>query len=148
VSLALVIRQIAHGSPDYWQSVELRRTVLRRPLGREFSVDELAAEDQSQHLACYQGEQLVGCLVLRPLGGGDVQMRQVAVRPDRQRQGIGQALVAHGEALARQLGFRRIMLHARDTAVPFYQKLGYARRGDVFQELAIPHWEMEKHLPP
>ena len=81
-----------------------------------------------------------------PLADGDVQMRQVAVVPDLQGQGIGKALVEHSEALARRLGFRRLVLHARETAVPFYEKLGYAKLGDGFVEVTIPHWAMEKRL--
>ena len=73
-------------------------------------------------------------------------MRQLAVVPDLQRQGIGKALVEYSEALARQNGYRRMILHARETAVAFYEKLGYSRFGDQFEEVTIPHWAMEKQL--
>ena len=102
-----LIREIEHGSLAYWATVELRDSILRKPLGLQFSAEELDAEKDSHHLACYRGERLIGCRVLRPMAGGDVQMRQVAVVPDLQGQGIGTAIVEHSEALARGLGFRR-----------------------------------------
>ena len=73
-------------------------------------------------------------------------MKQVAVLPDLQGQGVGKALVQYSEALARRLGFTRMVLHARETAVPFYEKLGYSRFGERFQEVTIPHWAMDKGL--
>ena len=75
-------------------------------------------------------------------------MRQVAVVSDLQGQGIGRALVEYSEALARKLGFRRMVLHARETAVAFYKKLGYLRIGGRFEEVTIPHWAMTKQLAP
>jgi ribosomal protein S18 acetylase RimI-like enzyme len=141
-----IICEIAHDSPEYWATVDLRDSVLRKPLGLRFSTEELDAEKTSHHVACYCGERLLACLVLRPLAKGDVQMRQVAVVPELQRQGVGRALVAYSEALARKLGYRRMILHARETAVGFYEKLGYSRVGDRFEEVTIAHWAMEKSL--
>jgi len=141
-----IIREVEHGSLEYLATVDLRDSILRKPLGLQFSAEELGAEKDSHHLACYRGDRLVGCLVLQPLRGREVRMKQVAVVPDLQGQGIGKALVEYSEAMANRLGFRRMILHARETAVPFYERLGYARFGDRFEEVTIPHWAMEKSL--
>lgn len=140
------IREVVHGSPEYWATVELRDSILRKPLGLHFSAEELEAERNSCHIAFYRGDRLAACVVLRPREGGDVQMRQVAVVPDLQRRGIGRALVEYSEAWARNAGYRRMILHARETAVAFYEHLGYAKLGDRFEEVTIPHWAMEKRL--
>jgi len=137
---------VAHGTTAYLDTVELRNAVLRRPLGLELTPGEMARETDSLHLACYVGEQLAGCLVLRPVSATVVQMRQVAVAPERQRQGIGTALVAFAEAVAREHGYTEMMLHARASAVPFYLRLGYVERGEPFVEVTIPHREMAKVL--
>jgi ribosomal protein S18 acetylase RimI-like enzyme len=144
VNERLVIREVVHGSAAYRATVELRLSMLRAPLGLHFSAEELAAEKESHHLACYCGARLVGCLVLRPLGDSAAQMRQVAVVADLQGQGIGTALVRQCEELADKMGYRSIILHARDTAVAFYERLGYEKAGDRFLEVTIPHWAMEK----
>jgi ribosomal protein S18 acetylase RimI-like enzyme len=140
------IRKVAHGSSEYWATVELRGLILRQPLGLHFEPEELAAERDSRHVACYRDGRLAGCLVLRPLADGDVQMRQVAVAFEFQGKGIGRAMVEYSEALAREWGYCRMVLHARETAVLFYEKLGYSRIGSRFVEVTIPHWEMEKRL--
>lgn len=145
---ALMVREIQHGSPEYRETVGLRDAILRKPLGLAFSAAELEAEQDSHHLAGYCGGLLVACLVLRPLADGQVQMRQVAVAAGWQGRGLGRALVDYAEDLARRLGFGRMVLHARQTAVPFYEKLGYGCLGGAFQEVGIEHWAMEKRLTP
>jgi GNAT superfamily N-acetyltransferase len=142
----LEIRQIAHGSPEYWATVELRDAVLRQPLGLRFTPEQLQAESGSHHFACYRDDRLAACLVLRPRDDGDIQMRQVAVAPDLQRQGIGKNLVEYAETWARSAGYRRMVLHAREMAVPFYEALGYRKHGEPFPEVTLPHWAIDKRL--
>jgi predicted GNAT family N-acyltransferase len=37
-------------------------------------------------------------------------------------------------------------MHARKTAVGFYEKFGYQVSGNVFEEVTLPHFVMEKDL--
>lgn len=50
------------------------------------------------------------------------------VEPDARRQGIGTALMRHGESWARNQGFRELGLHvfqSNQTAIALYRRLGY-----------------------
>ena len=141
------ICQIEFGTPEYDEAVDLRYRVLRRPLGLEFTAEQLAAEYADFHLAAFNATgRLIGYLNLTPAEQEKVKMRQVAVEPQVQGQGVGKALVAASEALAKRHGFKKMTLHARETAIPFYQKLGYKIVGDRFEEVCIPHFKMEKNL--
>ena len=142
----LCLRWIDHLSPAYALAVALRSEILRKPLGLEFTEAQLASEVDSLHLTCWDGEVLVGTLLLTPREEGAVQMRQVAVDGRRQGAGIGRLLVEESEAEARRRGFTRMLLHARDTAIGFYEKLDYHRVGVPFTEVGILHQEMEKSL--
>ena len=141
-----VVSQVDHQSPAYRECVALRLAVLRTPLGLSFTEEELARESSDVHLACHEGGKLIGCLVIVPLGEGVIKMRQVAVSPELQGQGIGRLLVEAAEGIARSRGFIRMTLHARTTAVPFYERLGYEKVGEEFEEVTVPHWEMLKSL--
>ena len=141
-----IIFEADHDSPEYWATVDLRSSILRKPIDLQYLPGELEDEKNARHIVCYRGDNLVGCLMLSPREGGDIQMRQVAVVPELQRQGIGRALVEYSEAWARNVGYRRMILHARETAVAFYESLGYSRVGDRFVEVTIHHWAMEKRL--
>ena len=141
-----VLLRVLHGSAAYNASVALRNDVLRKPLGLELTNGELEQERSDYHLVCQDDGELVGCLVLVPQSNNEVKMRQVAVSPQARGQGIGRALTRFAEAFAGGLGFERVTLHARSTAVPFYEKLGYERVGEEFEEVTIPHWSMQKTL--
>lgn len=141
------IFQIEFGTPEYDAAVRLRYDVLRRPLGLNFSPEQLAAEHDQIHLAAFdERSELIGYLNLTPLGERQVKMRQVAVAEVWQGKGVGQALVKASETIAQNLGFEKMTLHARETAVPFYQKLQYDTVGERFEEVTIPHFCMEKML--
>jgi ribosomal protein S18 acetylase RimI-like enzyme len=149
-ALMLRILEIAHRSPAYERAVRLREAVLRRPLGLAFTAQELADEARSHHIVALEddGEDedgaCVGCLVLRPIDDGVVRMRQVAVRPDRRRQGIGRALVGFAERSARARGYREVVAHVREPVIPFYASLGYELTGSRFIEVTLPHFPMRK----
>jgi predicted GNAT family N-acyltransferase len=138
--------EVEHGSEDYWATVELRRKVLRVPLGLDFTREELAREQSDYHLVCGDDRGIVACLVLTSVGDDVVRIRQVAVTPPRQGQGIGGALTLFAEDFARMKGFKTVILHARAMVTSFYEKLGYERVGEEFEEVTIPHWEMRKKL--
>jgi len=146
VSAAVLIRQIKFGSDEYGSEVQLRYENLRKPLGLEFSREELDKEQDFFHFGAFDGAELIGCLVLVPLSQTEINMRQVAVIPDRQGQGIGKRLVQAAEEYAREKGFEWMKLHARETAVPFYLSLGYEIYSDPFFEVTIPHRSMRKRL--
>jgi GNAT superfamily N-acetyltransferase len=143
----MYILQIEFGTPAFDEAVQLRYEVLRRPLGLEYTPEQLAAEYDQIHLAAYSDSGiLLGYLNLSPVDAQIVKMRQVAVGADWQKKGVGKAMVAASEALALHLGFAHMVLHARETAVPFYKTLEYNMVGDRFEEVGIPHYRMEKAL--
>lgn len=145
-----VIRLIEHGSDDYREMVRLRDDILRRPLGLHFTETYLRQEVHDLLIGCFSDDgaapELLGCCVLSPVDEELVQLRQMAVREDLQKGGIGSQLMAFAEAEARRNGFTTMMMHARKTAAAFYERLGYAVLGDEFLEVGIPHFEMRKAL--
>lgn len=140
------LKTIVHGSPEYEAEVALRASILRQPLGLTFSADELATEAGSHHIGCYVDGELVGCLVLQPIDARQIQMRQVAVGESVKGRGIGRMMVEFSEDFARKHGFEEMTLHARETAIPFYERLGYTKLGDRFTEQTIPHRAMVRSL--
>lgn len=143
---AFQLSEIQYGSRDYAAAFALREEVLRRPLGISLNDETLAQERDYFHLVCHLDGELVGCLVLLPKEERTIGMRQVAVAPHLQGLGIGRALVEYAERFARERGFTLMKLHARESAIPFYEKLGYECVGEPFIQVTIPHLEMRKQL--
>ena len=143
----MYVIEIEFATPEYDDAVRLRYEVLRKPLGLEYTPEQLAAEYNNHHLVAYANNgELLGYLNLTPSDGGTIKMRQVAVAPHAQGVGVGRKLVEASEVLARRLGYQTMVLHARETAVAFYRKLDYKVVGERFEEVTIPHFFMEKIL--
>jgi predicted GNAT family N-acyltransferase len=141
-----ILKRIQRNDPEYGQVWALREEVLRKPLGLSLRDEDLSGEDAEITIAALQDNAVKGCVMLRPVSPEALKLRQMAVSPDCQGQGLGAALIREAEAFAKQQRFRRITLHARITAVAFYERFGYTRAGDVFSEVGIPHLLMQKHL--
>ena len=143
-----VFRKISHGSEDYRHACELREAVLRRPLGLAFAPEELRAESAQLHFGLFGEEALLASLTAVPLSVHEVKLRQMAVRPETQGQGLGRSIMEQTEAELVRLGYTHAWLHARAEAVGFYTRLGYQAAGREFLELGIRHQRMEKNLCP
>ena len=137
---------VGHGTPKYLETVKLRQAVLRTPLGLTYSDADLATEANQLHLVGFMGSEPVACALLQWTVPGVAKMRQVAVRQDLQGQGLGKCLVKTFEKEAGRRGARKIVLHARQTAVAFYRSLNYEAKGGIFEEIGIPHQKMVKLL--
>ena len=142
----MALKIIDHGTKEYEQMVKLRDDILRKPLGLGFSPEELENEKHNLLMGAYEDEQMLGCCMLVEEEPETVRLRQMAVLNDLQGKGIGKALMQFAENLARDRGYKKITMHARKNALGFYEKMGYKKVGEEFQEITIPHYVMEKEL--
>lgn len=141
------IREIFFRSEQYRATLQLRREILRFPLNLDYSLSDLAPDQADHHLAAVdKNGALIGCVILAHVSPSIMKMRQLAVTVSRQGQGIGLALVKSAELWALKHGYTRFTLNARESAVPFYTRLGYDKIGDRFIEVSIPHIRMQKDL--
>jgi len=128
---------------------ELRNEVLRIPVGLNLFDENLSLEKQQMHFGLFDHCRcLVACVIAVPVSSSEAKIRQMAVDGEHQGKGHGRNLIDCIENhLARQ-GFIRLFMHARLAAAGFYEKLGYAKVGQEFIEVGIPHIRMEKTIHP
>lgn len=142
----MALKQIDHGTKEYQQMVKLRNEILRQPLGLSFTPDELAKEKEDILIGAFDEEDMLACCMLTKAGNDSLRLRQMAVQNNLQGKGIGASMMNFAEILTRDKGYKKIIMHARETATGFYEKLGYNVVGDKFTEVTIPHYVMEKKL--
>ena len=140
------VLEIVHGSSEYERECVLRDKLLRAPLGLSLYDEDLAAEAAYHHFGifCSKSTDCVACLVAVPFDGGLLQFKQMVVREDWQRKGVGSRLLGEAEARLVGYGASGYYLHARESAIGFYRKQGYEPVGESFDEVTIPHVRMEK----
>src|SRR5882672_4411501 len=142
----MALKQIDYGSPEYEMMLKLRNDLLRKPLGLSFDPKELEKEKDDVLIGAFEDDRMLGCCLLTRVDEKTVRLRQMAVPNNLQGKGIGRALMIFAENIARDMGYRILIMHARKTALGFYKKLGYNAKGEEFVEVTIPHFVMEKLL--
>lgn len=142
----MALKQIDHGSKEYQQMVKLRNDILRQPLGLSFDPDELAREKEDILIGAFDDDEMLACCLLTKMDEKCLRLRQMAVQNNLQGKGIGASMMNFAEIVARDKGYKKLIMHARKTVLGFYEKLGYKVVGDEFIEVTIPHFVMEKNL--
>jgi GNAT superfamily N-acetyltransferase len=116
----------------------VRHPVLRagKPMKAcRFDGDDL---DTTRHFGIYVGETLAGVASLFQHSNpkfnnqAQFQLRGMAVLDNHRKKGLGDALVRTAERSAKSRGGELIWFNARIAAVPFYEKLGYQKIGEMF----------------
>lgn len=105
--------------------------------------DEWDTDDAvSVHALARLNREPVGTGRLNPTG----KIGRIAVIAGLRGLGIGAMITRRLLEEAHRRGIREPYLHSQLQAVPFYEKLGFASEGDVFDEAGIPHVRMKHAL--
>jgi len=133
-------------SKYYEEVLKIRQDVLRTPLGLTLSQEDIE-DDGNQHIIiALENEKVVGCLFVKIVSQDKVKFRQMAIAEKYQHQGIGKSIIHFAEDFCILNQHKKIELHARKTAIDFYQKQHFQLLGEVFYEVGISHIKMVKHI--
>ena len=116
----------------------IRREVFVREQGIPESAEWDPEDATSVHVLATLNRDPVGTGRLNRAG----KIGRIAVLAGLRGRGIGTQILRRLLDEARRLGIREPCLHAQVQAVPFYEKLGFARKGGEFDEAGIPHVRM------
>lgn len=109
-----------------WESYyDLRYRILREPWNQPPGSERNEGDDSAIHVAYFENGKIFGVARLDLMVDDIGQIRFMAVETSKQGKGIGEKLMLHLEELAFLNGRKKIILHAREIAIGFYQKLGY-----------------------
>lgn len=90
-----------------------------------------AAVPRAAFLVARHGGQPVGCGALRPTEDAEIgEIKRMYVAPAARRRGVALAILRRLEELAREYGYRRIVLETGDRqleAIRLYERAGYRR---------------------
>ena len=135
------------------QTWPIRNEILRPGLPVstcQFEEDKLSG---ATHFGSYLENDLTGIVSVYQINPAHVtegscwQFRAMATRENVRGLGHGKALIDAMEAYLTEQGADLSWCNARDSAHGFYEKLGYASVGEMFEIPGVgPHWLMHKSM--
>ncbi len=125
--------------PDDAETLQaLRAEVFISEQGVPQDIEWDGRDAQAEHIIAEVEAEAVGCGRLLP----DGRIGRLAVRRAFRGQGIGRQILDEILLLARRRGERSVYLHAQADALAFYERAGFASRGERFEEAGIEHVDM------
>lgn len=155
MSEAVVVRAVG-SAEDRAAAYAVRHEVfvVEQGVPADLELDDL--DDTADHVVAYVGGRAVGAgrLVVEPAGfagtdpalGPVGHLGRLAVRREGRGTGLGVRLVRAVEERAVVHGLRPVVLGAQTHAIGFYERLGYAAYGEVFDDAGLPHRWMRRLL--
>jgi predicted GNAT family N-acyltransferase len=105
--------------------------------------DQHDRQRTTRHYLALVDGQPAGAARWRPTDNG-VKLERFAVLDEFRNQGVGQALVqvVLADVHAEVPDATQVYLHAQLRAIPLYERTGFHKVGDMFEECDIQHYKM------
>lgn len=113
-------------SADYSKYYDLRWRILRAPWQQDKGSEKDDHENTAFHLMAIEKNHIVAVGRLHFIDDSTAQIRYMAVDSGYEGRGYGKAILTALEKHAMLCKAKKIILDARENAVGFYQKQGYA----------------------
>lgn len=140
----------APSTDEEWHKYfDLRWRILRAPWNQPQEQPDAGEEGCIHRICCTADGRIVAAGRLHRIDAHNGQIRYMAVEKDCERKGYGTSILASLEQAALETGIDKILLHARESAVTFYENRGYhviKMSHILFGQ--IQHYLMNKQLEP
>ena len=119
---------------------------LRKPLNLEWSKNDLMNEDQQNHFALKNRNEIVGSFCLKKIDCSTIRLRQMAIEKKLQKQGYGSSIIKFTEKFAIENNYKKIIIIARLSAIDFYKKNFFKTSGNIFIDVTVKSIKMYKEI--
>ena len=110
---------------EFFRYYDLRWRILRAPWNQPKGSEQDDLEGQAIHIIAVEVDRFVGCGRAHFNTDDEAQIRYMAVEKDWQSKGVGKLILNELERRVIEKGAKKIILHARENVVKFYEKAGY-----------------------
>jgi len=125
------------------QVFAIRRKVFVEEQGVDPNL-EYDKEDQATHYLLFLAGKPIAAARWRETEKG-IKLERFAVLPEFRNRGFGEIIL---EAVLKDVAGsgKTIYLHSQARAVPFYERNGFIKEGEMFVEAGIEHFYMKLHI--
>ena len=132
---------------DFEKYYQLRWEILRKPWEQPRGSELDSFEKEAQHFCLVADDDLLGVARVQMNDGSEAQIRFMGIAEKFRGNSFGNLLLHHCERAALNYEAKSVFLQARENAVPFYQRNGYAILEKTFLLFnTIQHFSMRKTL--
>ena len=123
------------------QAFAIRRRVFVEEEGVDAGL-EYDSEEESHHYLLLLGGKALATARWRETEKG-IKLERFAVLPEFRNRGLGGIILS--EVLKDVVQLKKtIYLHSQLRAIPFYERHGFVKEGEVFYEAGMGHYLMKK----
>ena len=136
-------------TPEEFQRYrDLRWKILRAPYDKpRITEKDDAGTNDYPLMVCEVDGIPIGVGRAHFISKEEAQIRSISVEPDWEGKGIGSIVLKELEKIVIEKGARRIIIHARNSAIAFYKKNGYLEVEPSYTLFGeIEHTLMEKQV--
>lgn len=138
----MLLIQIDFASPAFDEYAKMRYEELLEPLGLDWDENDILTEQELLHYGLYDADfQLLGGAQLDTKNGS---LKQIVIEKAQQQKGLGRFLLQKMEEIAAAKEIMEISLLAHEAVIPFYEKVGYKKIGEMTPIEGIAHQLMRK----
>jgi predicted GNAT family N-acyltransferase len=129
---------------DHKEQIDLVFSIRRKVFVDEQGVNPNLEYDEHELTACHYlvliGEKPAGAARWRETPEG-IKLERFAVLPEFRNRGIGKSLL---DRVLKDVipNKKNIYLHSQLKAVPLYERAGFVKRGEIFYEAGMAHYQM------
>ncbi len=139
--------RFASTQQDRDAAFDLRRAVFEEEQNVPRPLDRDAHDNNADHVVAFDGGgRCVGTGRVVRIDSRTCQIGRMATAPDHRNRGVGAAVLAFLERMARLRGVAELTVHAQLPAEAFYRNRGYVTETEPFAIEGVPHVLMRKLL--
>lgn len=132
---------------DWEDYYDLRWRILRAPWNQPKDSERVEDDKDAFHAMIRFNNMVIACGRIHFIDSQTAQVRFMAVEHEFQNMGLGAKVLQYLEAYAARHKIKKIILQAREEAIPFYVRNGYliVKKTDLLFG-TIQHYLMEKNF--
>ncbi|MBQ2897583.1 MAG: GNAT family N-acetyltransferase [Clostridia bacterium] len=135
--------RVLNDTNDEIKALRTQTFVVEKNVPEEIEFD--GKDNEYIHFCLYEGNMLIAC-ARASVTENIVHLGRVAVKTEFRGKGHGKILFEYIEEFALKNGCNQMELGAINTAVGFYEKIGFKAVGEYYIEAGWPHINMVKKI--
>ena len=132
----------ANSEKEIKDAQEVRRKVFTEEQKISPELDLDGEDENSDHFVAYFENEPIGTTRIRYLSNELAKIERTSIVSAFRGKNIGKKIMEESISYIKAKGIKEVMLYAQEHAKGFYEKLGFKQKGEIFEEVGIPHIEM------